>query len=295
MTNKSLAQLCAIAAIVSVPTLSWAGTPAKDKKAAAPSAPEKLSESVISGDIGVNVVTAYYYHGSLQQNHSPSFQPYLNLNFKAYEGDGVLNKAVFTLGLWNSLTNPGTGPVTGPGAWKAPHSWVESDIAPSLALTFGKITITESYLFMTFPNGSMAQTSESLISKLSFDDSDALGSFALHPSITHQHETSGKSALLGNNKTGNYWEAAVAPSVSTGPVTLTVPLTLGYGSSGYYIKDGYGYFSAGLNVGYALPMPKNMGTWTATTGVTYYNLNKSAVGGNMDNDFVGSIGLGVAF
>ena len=124
MTKKSIAQFCAFAATVALPTLSWAD------------ASEKLNSSVISGDIGVNVVTSYYYHGSLQQNHSPSFQPYLNLNFKAYEGEGLLNKAVISLGLWDSLTNPGTGT----GAWTAPHAWVESDFMPSIALTFGKVT-----------------------------------------------------------------------------------------------------------------------------------------------------------
>jgi len=296
MINKSLAQICAVAAVVALPTLSWAGTATPSKSKPVP-APEKLQESAITGDIGLSVVTAYYYHGSIQQNHSASFQPYADIIFKAFEGDGFLNKATINIGIWNSLTNPATSP-SGNKAWNSPKSWVESDFTPGVSLTFGKVTLTESYQFMLFPNGSMAETSESLVSKLAFDDSDLLGAFALHPSITHQHEISGKAALVdvpNQGRHGNYWEAAVAPSIAAGPVTVTLPVTLGFGSSKYYLKDGYAYVSGGVNLGYAIPMPKHYGVWTATIGGTYYNLNKSAVGGNADNDVVGNLGLGIAF
>ncbi len=303
MINKSVAQICAVAAVVALPTLSWAGT-ASSKSKPVP-APEKLQESAITGDIGLNVVTAYYYHGSIQQNHSASFQPYADINFKAFEGDGFLNKATINIGIWNSLTNPATSTSpSGNGLWNSPKSWVESDFTPGVSLTFGKVTLTESYQFMFFPNSSTLETSESLVSKLAFDDSDILGAFALHPSITHQHEISGKAALsnsdaalggVNSGHRGNYWEAAVAPSIAAGPVTVTLPVTLGFGSSKYYKEDGYGYLSAGVNLGYAIPMPKQYGVWTANLGGTYYNVNKSAVGGNADNDVVGNLGLGITF
>jgi len=303
MTNKSVAQICALAAVVAFPTLSWAGTESKSTKSVtAATAPQKLEESAISGDIGLNVVTSYYYHGVVQQNHSASFQPYADIFFKAYEGDGFLNKATINIGIWNSLTNPATS--TSPSGnknWKNPKSWAESDFTPGVSLTFGKVTLTESYQFMFFPNNSTLETSESLISKLAFDDSDLLGAFALHPSISHQHEVSGKAANGDAGRHGDYWEAAVAPSVSAGPVTVTFPVNVGFGTSKYYQKDGYGYLSAGVNLGYTIPMPKQYGVWTATIGGTYYNFNKSAVGPNTNvgssaaNDVVGNIGLGVAF
>jgi hypothetical protein len=288
MTNKSVAQICAVAAVVALPTLSWAGTETKSKTAAP--APAKLQESAISGDIGLNVVTSYYYHGAIQQNHSASFQPYADLYFKAFEGDGFLNKATVNIGIWNSLTNPATN-----NAWKNPKSWVESDFTPGISLTFGKVTLTESFQFMFFPNESMPETSESIVSKLAFDDSDLLGSLALHPSITHQHEVGGKAANGPQERKGDYWEAAIAPSVAAGPVTVTLPVTVGFGSSKYYAKDGYGFFSAGLNAAYTLPLSKSYGTWTVNLGGTYYNLDKAVVGGNADNDLVGNLGLGVAF
>jgi len=291
MTKKSVAQICAVAAVVALPTLSWAGTASKSSSAA-PAAAPKLQESAISGDIGLNVVTTYYYHGVMQQKHSASFQPYADINFKAFEGDGFLNKATLNIGFWNSLTNPATNKT-----WKSPKSWVESDFTPGVSLTFGKVTLTESYQFMFFPNNTDAalKTSESIISKLAFDDSDILGALALHPSISNQHEVSGKAANPTNNRHGDYWEAAVAPSVAAGPVTVTFPVTVGFGSSKYYLKDGYGYLSAGVNLGYTIPMPKQYGVWTATLGGTYYNLNKDTVGSTTDSDVVGNVGLGVAF
>ncbi|RFC42024.1 MAG: hypothetical protein DVB28_002088 [Verrucomicrobia bacterium] len=302
MTKKSAAQICAVTAVLALPSLSWAGTETKAKKAKAPAvapAPEKVLESAITGDIGLNVVTSYYYHGAIQQNHSASFQPYADINFKAFEGDGFLNKATVNFGIWNSLTNPKTSTApSGNGAWKNPKAWVESDFTPGVSLTFGKVTLTESYQFMFFPNKSTTKTSESIVSKLAFDDSDLLGALALHPTLTHQHEISGKAALVADanqGRHGNYWEAAVAPSIAAGPVTVTAPITLAFGSSKYYKKDGYAYVSAGVNLGYALPLSKQFGVWTANLGGTYYNLNKSAVGGTADNDVVGNIGLGVAF
>ena len=301
MTKNIAAPFCAIAAIVALPAISWAGTPVKESKGAAPAA--KLNESPLSGDIGMNVVTSYYYHGSIQQKRAPSYQPYADLNIKAYEGDGFLNKAVINLGVWESFTSSASSPVDGLGekVWHRPKSWVESDLVPGVSLTFGKVTVSEAYQIMLFPNCSTPGRSESLVSKISYDDGDLLGAFALHPAVTFQHEVKGKAAMgdpsndITAGRHGNYWEGAVAPSFSAGPVTLTLPVAIGFGSAHYYQKDGYGYFSGGLNVGYALPFPKSMGTWTATAGATYYNLKKTAVGGDTNNDVVGTVGLGVAF
>jgi len=302
MTNKSVAQICAIAAVVVMPSLSWAGTTSKNVSAPK-AAPEKLNESAITGDIGLNVVTAYYSRGIIQSNHAPSLQPYADIFVKAYEGDGFLNKAVFGLGVWESYTDGSTKasdpntfvPSVGNKYWQnsaGKASWYESDFVPSLALTFGKVTITESYLYYSSPNNQFADF-QGLNSKVSFDDSDLLGAFALHPSVTLLHEVDGKAGT--GSRHGNYWEGAVAPSYSAGPVTVTAPLTIGFGSSKFYAKDGYGYFSAGLNAAYALPVSKTYGTWTANLGGTVYTLDKDVVGGAASSDVVGQVGLGVAF
>jgi len=77
----------------------------------------------------VNVVSSDYSRGVVNVDHSASIQPYLNLNFKAYEGDGFINKAVVSLGLWNSYSQQGAL-FNKPGS--TTKSWYESDITPSL-------------------------------------------------------------------------------------------------------------------------------------------------------------------
>jgi len=228
-------------------------------------------------------------------NHSYSVQPSANLNIKAIQGDDF--SATVNLGIWSSHSKPGAA-VT-----RHPENWTEFDFTPGVTLTFGKISISESLHFYDYPNTGN-ESFEGLNSKISFDDSDLLGALALHPSLTHMKELSGKAAVLlldskgaktGAEKGGNYWEAAVAPGASVGPVTVTVPLTVGFGSGKFYQKDGYAYFAAGLNLGYALPMPSNYGKWVATAGATYYNTDKEVTGNKQENDLVGSLGLGVAF
>ncbi|MEK0445785.1 MAG: hypothetical protein RLZZ399_1106 [Verrucomicrobiota bacterium] len=306
MTKHTVAQFCAIAAVVTLPSLSFAGTAAKCKdKKCCDKAAQTLSESAFSADLGVNVVTSYYNRGVLQTNHAATIQPYVNLGLTAYQGDGIINKVAFGLGISQSYTNPTFlkfGGIQNNGNNKA---LFDETITPSFSLSFGKFTLTESYIFRNFPNTALsafAQDAQAISSKLSFDDSDYLGAFALHPSFTWVKETAGKLSALVPNKDelGSYYEASIAPSTAVGPVTVTLPITAGFGSNGFYQKDGYGYLSAGLNLGYILPVAKRYGTWTATAGATYYNLNRSAVDSNTTvgtahNDVVGSFGLGVAF
>jgi len=290
MTNKSVAQICAIAAVVIMPSLSWAGTTSKTvaSKATAP-APEKLNESFITGDLGLNVVSAYYFHGVMQANHSPSFQPYADIFLKAYEGDGALNKVVFGIGVWESYNTDAKYGRTGKNS-----AWYEHDVTPSVALSFGKVTITETYQFYSSPNDQFGD-SQALNSKISFDDADLLGAFALHPSVSLTHEIDGKQANPAATRHGNFWEGALAPSYSAGPVTVTLPLVVGIGSQNYFKGNGYGFFSAGLNVAYTLPVSKSYGTWTANAGATYYTLDNSVVGNNANRDVVAQGGLGLAF
>ena len=97
------------------------------------------------------------------------------------------------------------------------------------------------------------------------------------------------------NNRGSYWELAVAPSVPVGPVTLSLPTTLAFGSAKFYNRNGLGYFSSGLNAAYELPVSKQYGKWTVNTGVTYYHTPTRATGNVTSDDVVVSAGLGVAF
>lgn len=76
---------------------------------------------------------------------------------------------------------------------------------------------------------------------------------------------------------GWYYEIGIAPAHTFGPVTLTVPLTVGLGDSKFYGGDTYGYFSAGANLSVPLSfIPAGFGKWTASSGVTFYNQGTNA-------------------
>ncbi|MEI6713301.1 MAG: hypothetical protein WCO60_06085 [Verrucomicrobiota bacterium] len=279
MKNISSASL--LAALVAFPAMSFAGTPTK--AAPAPAAPEP---SIFSGDIGFNAMTSSYSRGSILGNHGPSIIPYMDLYATAYEGTGFINKIVLGLNVTEYYMRPGNL-YAGTGSHK---SWYENDFIPSIALTAGKFTLTESYHVYETPNApGRNSTFTGLNSSLSFDDGDLMGAFALHPSVTYMQKVSGH---------GNYFEGAVGPGFSMGNVGVAFPMAIGFNGDsfgGTGTKSGWGYFSYGVKLTYTLPVPKKYGTWTANTGLTAYAKDKKVVGGTSDSDLVLSGGLQVAF
>jgi hypothetical protein len=265
MTHSYLKSTLALATLIALPTLSWAGTTTKAPAAATPV--EKINSSAITGDIGLSVYTTMYSRGSILFKENPTILPYIDLFGTVYEGDGFLNKAVLSLNITEYY-----GHKKIPGNLTNNSHWYENDIIPALALTFGKVTITEGYHNYTTPNG--GGTFEGLNSSIGFDDGDLLGAFALHPSFTYMQR---------NNSHGQYYEVAVGPGFSAGDVSVSFPAAIGFGEDGFYgtaldpvtgkptTKDGFAYFSLGTSVSYALPMPKTYGVWKLTAGVTYYH------------------------
>ena len=296
MTQNYLKSTLALAAIVALPTLSWGGT---TTKAAAPAPAEKINSSAITGDIGVGVYSAMYSRGQILFNQNPTILPYIDLFATAYEGDGFLNKAVLSLNIteyYGHKKVPGSG---------SNSSWYENDFIPGIALTFGKVTISESIHWYTSPNNTVGSTTfQGLNSSIGFDDGDLLGAFALHPAFTYMQKMNGH---------GGYYEISAGPGASSGPISIAFPVALGYGEDGFYgaatgkaPKNGFAYFSVGTKITYTLPVPKTYGTWALSAGVTYYSKDTEVTeqssfvsGGNptslKDNDVVASAGLQVNF
>ena len=98
MTKHSKAKFCALAAgILSVPAISFAGTETAGKEAKP--VVEQVKESCITGDIGINVVSQYVSRGVIFENQGAILQPYADLYFKLYEGEGFLNAVSLNLGI----------------------------------------------------------------------------------------------------------------------------------------------------------------------------------------------------
>ena len=309
--------ICALAALALAPVPSvMAGTTTVDKNPKNPI--ETVKESCITGDLGVNFVTQYVSRGVVLENQGVIAQPYADLYFKLYEGDGFLNKVSLNLGLWSSIHSRGTdsGAVSGghPGGTR---DWYEFDYTIGLAMTFAKNwTFTPSFYAFLSPNDGFSDF-YGINLNLAYNDSAWWGDsgFALNPSVTVLFEVQNKAGTGADE--GVYYEIALNPTKTFGPVTISLPLKAGFGSDDFYgslnpstgaIQDeSFGYFSAGLNVAYPLKfIPECFGAWTLNANATFYYLgdgtsdfNTAARGGSVrdgnDTEWVFGGGLAITF
>jgi hypothetical protein len=275
MLKKPKLKIAALAAILlgaSLPATGFAGVETTDGKSDGKTPVEETTKSYISGDIGVTVTNAYYSRGILQERDGVIVQPNADLFFKLYEGNGFINNVTLSLSLWDSLHSKQTA--HSPGSTVS--SWYESDYYVGLAVGFAKnFTLTTSYFEFDYPSGA-ANPQRSVNFNLAYDDSGFLNAFALHPHVTYLYNFDG---IAGIGKTdASYFEVGIAPSYtvapkSSYPLTLTLPVTAGFGDSHFYPTDRFGYLSAGLTLSFPLAfIPKGYGTWTMTFSGLYYIL-----------------------
>ena len=107
-------------------------------------------------------------------------------------------------------------------------------------------------------------------------------------------------AASGVGSSGNYYEVGVAPALPAyGPVTITFPVTAGFGSGHFYAENKtFGYVSGGVNASVAIPcIPTQYGTWALNLGVSYtYLADQNADWANVDNNrMVYTGGIGATF
>lgn len=285
--------------VLAIPASSFAGTPAKEAKTIV----EKTKESCITGDLGVGIVSQYISRGSIFENQGAIIQPYADLYFKLYAGDGFVNEVSLALGTWNSFHSrkTDTGLVGGSGT-SSTRSWYEFDFTAGVAIKFAKnFTFTPSYYTFLSPNDGFA-TFQGLNVSLAYDDTDLLGKFALHPKVTVLFELENKNDGSDRDE-GIYYEVAITPALPAfGDLTVSFPIAAGFGSHEFYASDaGFGFVSGGVNLAYALKfVPECYGAWTVSSSATYYYLGDKSLrdynpgvrdADNSEVIFGGSIGL----
>ena len=296
MKTLTLGAGIALAGIL-LPASLYAGTESK-------AVVETATKSAITGDLGVNFVSEYISRGAPQEIKGVIAQPYADLYFSLYEGEGFVNKVSLNLGVWSSLHSAHTlaGSVNGSGL-STTSAWYEFDYTPGVAVTFAKnYTLTASYLEFDSPNDAFL-ASRNVNFSLAYNDTDLLGAFALHPHVTYMRELDGKAVNGYSTKEGNYYEVGIVPALPAyGPVTVSFPINAGFGSSQFYLENkAFGYFSGGANASVALPIPTKFGTWAFNAGVTYYRLADQASWvyakeNTIDNNrFVYQAGIGATF
>ena len=315
MTKQSIAKVGILtAAILSAPAISFAGTPSKEMKDVV----EKCKESCITGDLGINVVSQYVSRGVIFENQAAIIQPYADLYFRLYDGEGFLNKISLNLGIWNTFHSRKTdaGIVNGTPGSSSTRSWYEFDFTAGLSFTFAKnFVFTPSYYTFLSPNDGFS-TFQGLNLALGYDTTDLIG-FNLAPKVQVLFELENKAGTGADE--GVYYEVGITPSFPIGStgLTISVPIAAGFGSNDFYgslntttgnIDDeAFGYFTAGVTASYALAfIPECYGKWTASAGYSYYYLGDGtsdfntaerggAVRDNNENEHVFSAGVVLAF
>ncbi len=300
MLKQTTLKIAATAAVLLgayLPSSSFAGVETAGKTTKNPVV-EEATKSCITGDLGVTFVTKYFSRGINNGDQGVIAQPYVDIYFKVFDGgeSAFINGVTINASAWSSIHSH---PVS--TANNNVKNWQEFDYTPGIAVQFMKnFTLTTSYFEFDYPSGA-SDPQRSINVSLAYNDADLLGMWALHPHFTVLRELPGAAAGLGPD--GWYFEPGIAPAftlVKDGmfPVTLTLPITGGFGGGKFYNGHGFGYFSAGGNVAVGLGFfPKCLGSWTATVGATYYYLHEdlARVDNGYHNDWVGSAALGVTF
>jgi hypothetical protein len=305
-----------VAAIVSVhagtDTMAPAATDAKDAKAVAPAPAAAPTPSLITGDFGVTILNQYNSRGFDVVDRGVQSQPYADLYFDAYEGDGFLTSIKPTIGLWSNIESQVPSSAGGLGAVGLNTStkyWEEFDWTPGVAFVFAKKwTLTETYLEFDGPNGVQQKTARSLNSTIAFDDSnliDKSGNFSFQPHFTFLTGLGGQSGA-GLSRYGNYFEIGISPTYTIlkkfdYPLTLGLPVTVGLGDDRFYGPNKvYGYSSVALTVATPLAfIPAGFGSWTGTASVKYLNQGTGVAYVNPEstnpNQFIAGFSIGATF
>jgi hypothetical protein len=256
--------------------------------------------------------------GMIVHDQGLTFQPLLLGLVNLYKGDSFINSLTFVPGVWNDFSSSGVS-VHAPFGSQPKTHWVEIDPIVGMSLGFAKrfkLDVTYTAFNMQILD---IGTSQHLDTKLSFDDTDYLKAFALHPYFEFWQELDGKATdadvpelVFGPSpKSGAhpapgssyYFEVGVDPGYTfadvanlrlEAPCRVLLPNDRFYGE--YYGKAStVGLFEVGLKA--TVPMnfvPPGYGHWSAHVGVRYmyfvddnlYNLNTFNAPGKPTRDTV---------
>ncbi|NBV21889.1 MAG: hypothetical protein EBS05_08205 [Proteobacteria bacterium] len=226
--------------------------------------------------------------GMIVQNEGLVFMP-LVLGFaNVYKSDDILSDVTVVGGVWNCF---GSARINASGA-PGKTSWYEID--PIAGLSFGlgkkfKLDVTYTAFDMQILN---IPFSHHLETKLSFDDTEYLKEFALHPQLIYWQELDGKAtnarlpySIPGLVQTGPgsvpnssyYFDFAIDPGYTfdstkvklEAPCRILLPSKDFYGEF-YKSASTVGLYEVGVKASMPMNfMPKGYGNWSCYAGFRY--------------------------
>lgn len=255
----------------------------------------------VSGNFGIDFTSHYFFRGIDQETRGAIAQPYFDLTFGLYDGQGTIESLDLTIGQWNSLHD---GPTGSGGTGQS--MWYESDFFAELSAAIsGGITLGAVYTAYTSPNGRFTTVQEFGLSA-AYDDSAMWGeSFdGLQPSVLVAFDLDNNQADGGANR-GTYIQLAVEPSmmmVEDRNLTVSVPVTIGLSGGDYYEgttgDETLGFVDIGVVAGMPLEwMPSRFGPWDGSLGLHALMLGDSneALNGGENMEFVLTLGFSTSF
>jgi hypothetical protein len=145
----------------------------------------------------------------------------------------------------------------------------EIDLWAGLSYTAGPVTFT--LLYQEWMYGGI---SERIVDfKIAFDT-------FLNPYILGHGRVDGEGL-----QQGVMGIVGVSHSFDLGPVTITIPASVGFATDGFYNgSSGFAYATTGI--GASVPLSFLPGDWTFGVAANYYHTNDAVIPANVDDDFV---------
>lgn len=171
--SKRAASTCVLGAVAAATTF----TIAPNNAAAGDTPPPSRVDALFNLEFSNEYVTP---RGMIVHDKGLTLQPLLIGLVDPYKSDSFINSVTFVPGVWNDFSSSGVSVHAPYGSLPKTH-WVEID--PIVGISFGfakhfKLDVTYTAFNMQILD---IGTSQHLDSKISFDDSDYLKAFALHP------------------------------------------------------------------------------------------------------------------
>lgn len=228
--------------------------------------------------------------GMIVQNEGVTIQPLVLGMIDLYDNPGAfLSDITLVGGVWCDYATEGIPEGLGPDSSET--NFIEIDPIFGVSLGLGKnfkLDVTYTAFAMQILD---IGTSHHLETKLSYDDTDLLGAFALHPYLLFWKELDGKATAAANFGVDEsyYFEVGIAPGVKLGSVKLEAPIRVVLPASDFYgetfaSSSTVGLYEVGLKATIPISMPEGYGFWNAYIGVRYMdfvddNLKQLANGG----------------
>jgi hypothetical protein len=234
------------------------------------------------------------------QNHGLVFQPLVLGFFNLYKGDGFFKDVTVDAGVWNCF---GTGSLPSSLSTPATTSWYEID--PIAGISFGlpkKFTLGVTYTDFNMQIENIP-FSQHLETKLSWDDSDYLGKFALNPYVSWWQELQGKAVAStdASPRSSYYIDAGVSPGYTfkdcglkiEAPCRVLLPNKEFYGTADP--SSTIGLFELGVKASVPLKfMPAGYGHWSFHLGVKYMDFNDANLVATQHRDSATAVYAGLS-